>query len=71
MNFETNLLFLIKPLFLHEQKVMIKTQISGEQKELLRWNKKNSSSFSKGFQWSKLHIFFLEGDSPTLTPMLS
>ena len=35
-------------------------------KELLRWNKKHSSSFLKGFQWSKERNFFLESESPTL-----
>ena len=35
MSFEINLMFLIKPLFLHAQKVMIETLISREQ-ELLR-----------------------------------
>ena len=43
MNFEINLIFLIKPFFLHDQKVMIKTWISWERKELLRWNKQHFS----------------------------
>ena len=47
MNFEVNLIFLIKPLFEHDQKVVTKTLKSWERKELLRWNKKRFSSFSK------------------------
>ena len=50
----------------HDQKVVTKTQISCERKELLRWNKKHFLSLLKGFQSSKEHKFFLEGDSPTL-----
>ena len=37
MNFESNLIFLIKPFFLHAQKVKKEQK---EQKELLRWIKK-------------------------------
>ena len=65
INFEVNLIFLIWPFFLHNQKVVTKTYISWELKELLRWNKKHFSSFLKGFQSSKSHNF-LEGESPTL-----
>ena len=54
MDFEINLIFLIEPFFLHEQKDMKKNWISWERKELLRWNKKHFSSFLKGFQLSKL-----------------
>ena len=54
MDFETNLIFLIEPVFLHDQKIMTKTYISWEWKELLRWNKKHFSSFLKGFQLSKI-----------------
>ena len=50
MNFEINLIFLIKPFFLHKQKIVTKTKISWERKELLRWNKKHFSSLLKGFQ---------------------
>ena len=63
--FEVNLIFLIKPFFLHEQKVTTKTKISWERKTLLIWNKKHYSSFLKGFQ-SANDTFFLEGESPTL-----
>ena len=48
MNFKVNLIFLIKLFFLHDQKVITKTLISWEQKELLRWNKKHFPSFLKG-----------------------
>ena len=58
MNFEVNLIFLIKPFFPHDQKVVTRTWISWERKELLRWNKKHFSSFLKEF--------FLEGKSPAL-----
>ena len=58
MNFQINLIFLIKPFFLLDQKVMIKTYISWERKELLRWNDKHSISFLKGFQWGKRRNFF-------------
>ena len=53
MDFEINLIFLIKPFFLQDPKVMAKTEISWERKELLRSNKKHLSSFLKGFQLSK------------------
>ena len=36
MNFEINLTFLSELFFLHDQKIMTKTYISWEQKELLR-----------------------------------
>ena len=39
--------------FIHAQKLKTKTEISWEWNELLRWNKKHFSSFSKGFQLSK------------------
>ena len=48
INFETNLTSLVKPWFLHDQKVMIKTW---ERRELLRWNKINFIIF-KGL-WKK------------------
>ena len=47
------LTLLIKPFFLHDQKVMVKAEISWEERELLRWNKKLFPSFLKDFQWSK------------------
>ena len=46
MNFEFNLMFLIKPFFLHDQKVETKTKISWE------W-KKHFLSFLKGIQSRK------------------
>ena len=49
MNCEINLLFLIKPFFLRDQKAMVKTEIFWERKELLRWNKKLSSLLLKSF----------------------
>ena len=54
MDFEIYLVFLIELFFLHDQKVMAKTWISWKQKKLLRWNEKHSSSFLKGFQFSKI-----------------
>ena len=38
--FAINLIFLITPFLLHDQKVNTNNEISGEWKELLRWNKK-------------------------------
>ena len=52
INFEINLIFLIK-FFLNEQKVKTKTEISWERKELLRWNKRNSSSLLNHLYWIK------------------
>ena len=66
INFEFNLIFLIKPFFLQGQKVKTKSWISWERIELLRWNKKHFSSFSKGFHLKQIKHFFLEGESPTL-----
>ena len=54
MDFGINLIFLIEPFFLNDQKVMTKTLISWERKELLRWNKEYFSSFLKGFQLWKI-----------------
>ena len=54
MDFEIKLIFLIETFFQHEQKVMAKTEICWERKELLRWNEKYFSSFLKGFQLSKI-----------------
>ena len=48
INFEINLIFLTKMLFLHDQKGKTKILISWEQKELLRWNKKHFSLFFEG-----------------------
>ena len=36
MDFEINLIFLIEPFLLHDQKVMTETEISLERKELLK-----------------------------------
>ena len=58
MNFEINLISLIKPFFQHDQKVMTKTEISRERKKLLRWNKKFYSSFLKGFQMKQITQVF-------------
>ena len=66
MSSEINLIFLIKPLFLHDQKVKTKIYISWEQRKLLRWNKKHFSSFLKGFNLSKKNQFFLEIESSSL-----
>ena len=65
MNFEINLTFLIKPFFLHDQKVMIKLDYL-QQKELLRWNKKHFFIIFKGLSMKQITQIFLEGESPTL-----
>ena len=54
INFEINLIFLIKPFFIHGYKVMTKILISWEWIELLWWNKKHFSSFLRGFQMPKI-----------------
>ena len=51
INFEINLIFLIKPFFLQDQKDKTKNLTSSERKELLRWNKKDFSSLMKGYRW--------------------
>ena len=58
MNFEVDLIFLVKPFFLHDQKVVTKTKISWERKELLR--------FKKHFSIKQKTQFFLEGEILTL-----
>ena len=60
MTFEVNLIFLIKPFFLHYQKVMTKTLISWEREELLKRNENRFPSLLKGFQWSKQHTIFFK-----------
>ena len=66
MNFEINLISLIKPFFQHDQKVITKTLISSEQKKLLRWNKKHYSWFLKDFQIKQITQAFVRGESPAL-----
>ena len=58
INFDVNLIFLIKPFFLHDQKVMTKTQVFWERKKLLRWNKKHFSSFIRAFSQANNTYFF-------------
>ena len=55
-NFEIKLIFLIKPFFLHDQKVKTLNQNFKylENKKLLKWNKKHFSSFLKDFQLLKI-----------------
>ena len=45
INCETNLIFLIKPLFLRYKKAMTETEISWEGKEILGWFKKYFAAF--------------------------
>ena len=47
--FEINLIYLIKPFFLHVQKVKTKTWISWGRKELLRWNRKHIYHILRAF----------------------
>ena len=54
ITFKINLIFLIKPFLYMTKKVKIKSQMSWEWKVLLRWNKKDFSSFLKGFHLSKI-----------------
>ena len=70
MDCEINLIFLIEPFFLHDQKVMTKTWIPWERKELLRWNKKSiSHHFLRAIIEANI-FFFLGGggggECPTL-----
>ena len=66
MNFEINLLFLIKPHFLHDQKVKAKIEISWERKMVLGWNKAFFIIFKE--LWLKqIKQIFLESESPTLS----
>ena len=63
LNFEINLVFLIKPFSLHRKKVKTKSYLSWERKELLRWSKKDFFIIFEGLSiWN-----FLEGESLTLT----
>ena len=64
--FEINLISLIKSLFIHDQIVEAKTCISGGQIELLRWNKRQFSSFLKDIHWRNKNISFSKGENPTL-----
>ena len=62
MDCEINLIFLIEPFFLHDQKVMTKTWIPWERKELLRWNKKSiSHHFLRAIIEANIYFFFLGG----------
>ena len=51
------LIFLLKPIFLHDQKVKTNISISWEQKELLRWKKKLFITF-KGLSLKQIKDFF-------------
>ena len=63
INFEINLIFLIRPFFLHGQKSNTKIWIFWERRELIGWNKKQFSLLLKGFHWSKYSNFFGRGES--------
>ena len=65
MNFELNLIFLIKRIFLHEQNIRDKNLKILKKKELLRWNKKRFFIISKGLLINQITQIFLEGESPT------
>ena len=54
INFQINIILLIKSFLYITEKVNTKNSLSSEQKELLKWNKKHFSSFLKGFQLSKI-----------------
>ena len=54
INFEINLIFLIKAVFLNKQKINIKIWISWEQNKLSRGNKKGFSLLLKNFQLPKI-----------------
>ena len=60
MSFEINLIFLIKPFFLHDHKVMIMQRI---------FKMKSKAFFInfKGILLKQITKIFLEGESPTLS----
>ena len=62
MNFEVNLIFLIKRFFLHDQKVVTNTNIPWERKDLLRWNKKTFFITSKGLSIKQITFGRIESD---------
>ena len=66
MNFEVNLVFLIKPFFLHDQNVVKKSSISWERKKLFRRNKKHFFIIFEELSIKQIQQIFLEGGSPTL-----
>ena len=63
MNFGVNLIFLIKPFSLHDQKVVTKTKIYWKRKENLSWNKKHSHHFQKAFNQANATNFFRRWES--------
>ena len=54
MDFEINLIFLIKPFCYMTKKSRQKFKYLENEKSFLRWNKKHFSSFLKGFQMTKI-----------------
>ena len=58
INFEINLIFLIRPCFLYAQEVKTKIQISWERKELLRWK-----SIFEGLSLKQIKIFLRRWES--------
>ena len=60
MNFEINLIFLIKPFFLHDQKVMIKTLNILRPKRPFKMKKKAFFIIFKGLSTKKTTQIFLE-----------
>ena len=68
MNFEVNFIFLFKPFFLHDQKVMTETL------KILRKKRAFNMSFFitfKGLSMKQVTQFCLEGECPTLISVMS
>ena len=63
MNFEVNLIFLDKPLFLQDQKFKTNIYKSWERGELLRWNKSISHHFYRAFNGANNTHFFRRWES--------
>ena len=66
MNFEVNLIFLIKPFFLHDQKIVTKNLNILRTKRAFQMKQKAFFIIFKGFSIKQIKQVFLEGESPTL-----
>ena len=70
MNFEVNLIFLIKPFFLHDQKVVTKTLNILRRNRAFQMKLKALFIIFKGLSIKQVKQGFLEGDSPTLRTLI-
>ena len=65
MNFEINRFLSDQAVFLHDQKVMIKTK-HHENKRAFKMKRKAFFIIFKGLSMKQIRYFCLEGESPTL-----